>query len=393
MTRKNVNYLMKKYVLGTASKAETSELFSRADIQDINNLLNCDDFVERYEMYNRVDNDKAFHDMMERIGKENNSDIADNHEKSHGMHFIRSRWMRYAAMAIVVLGTAGIVWWHSAKENKVIAALPENAVKITTEMHDIMERAKEVGKTEATVSLIGKAEQEQIADECGLSTEELLEAHKITTVQDREFWVRLCDGTLVHINGGTRMIYPEHFYGLTRDIYIEGEAYFMVSEDKEHPFIVHTPCGNVKELGTEFNVCTRKIVEGQNVEQTEVVLVKGSIAVSISGNEQEHEMKPGDMAVMTHDGKIGLGKVDVAPYVAWNTGTFSFKDKPLGDVMEILSKWYDVDIDFENEKMRNTLITGTFDRYESVENILSGIGKSIGTDIRLKGNTVIISNH
>lgn len=302
-------------------------------------------------------------------------------------------WVRYAAAVAIVFCVGATLWWHLSYHNRQqIAVAPDNAIKVTKEMQTIMDRAKEVGKAEATIALIPKSEQESIAEECGLSTEELLEAQRITTFRDREYWVRLCDGSMVHINGGTRLIYPEHFYGHTRDVYIEGEAYFMIAEDRDHPFVVHTPDGNIKELGTEFNVSTRKTVHGNTIHQTEVVLVKGSIAVSVNGNDNEHKMQPGEMAVITNDGHIGLGKVDIAPYVAWNTGTFSFKDKPLGDVMEILSKWYDVDINFHDDKMRATLITGTFDRYETIENILSGIGKSIDTEITLNGSNVHIHN-
>lgn len=390
MAKRNINSLMKNYVLGVASEEERSELFSRADIQEIDYIMDSSDLCERYEMYEGVDEEKAFLEMMERINVESRKNDTTTQSRSRSMHIVISRWMRYVAMALIVFVAASVVWWHMEGKREPIVALPESRVKVTEEMQSIMNRAKEVGKAEATIALLGKAEQEQIADECGLSTEELLEAQKITTVQNREYWVRLCDGSMVHINGGTRLIYPEHFYGHTRDIYIEGEAYFMVAEDKDHPFVVHTPHGNVKELGTEFNVNTRKIAVGKEIEQTEVVLVKGSIAVSVSGSEVEYVMSPGDMAVMTHDGKIGMGKVDVAPYVAWNTGMFSFMDKSLEDVMDIVGKWYGKDIIFADQKLRNTLITGTFDRYESIENILSGIGKSTGLDIQLKGSRIIV---
>lgn len=375
LKRTNLNILMKKYVLGEASEEECAELFSRADAQEIEDIMNHDDFLERYEIYSNIDSDAAFHDIQKRLGKR------------RAMPY----WLKYAAVVLALLTVGGVAMWHVHNADKrVIATLPEHAISVTAEMQTTMNRAKEVGKAEATIALLSKTEQAQIVEECGLSTEELLEARKLTTFKDREYWVRLCDGSMVHINGGTRLIYPEHFYGNTRDIYIEGEAYFMVAEDKDHPFVVHTPHGNVKELGTEFNVCTKKMEHGTMVSQTEVVLVKGSIAVSVNGSSNEHLMKPGDCAVMGEDGRIGMGKVDVTPYVAWNTGTFTFLDKSLVDVMNILAKWYGVDVRFVDKELRNKLITGTFDRYESLENILSGISKSMEVDIKLKGGCIVV---
>lgn len=93
----------------------------------------------------------------------------------------------------------------------------------------------------------------------------------LTTRHDKEFWMTLPDGTRVHLNGNSRLSYPLAFKGDLREVALVGEAYFIVAKDKDHPFIVHTADGDIKEYGTEFNVSTH----GTN---TEVVLVTGSLS-------------------------------------------------------------------------------------------------------------------
>lgn len=100
------------------------------------------------------------------------------------------------------------------------------------------------------------------------TVEQLLEARRITTYQDKEYWLTLDDGTLVHLNYNTRMVCPERFIDGTRDVILDGEAYFMVAHDSRHPFVVHTPQGDIRVYGTEFNVSTR------DGDCTEVVLAE-----------------------------------------------------------------------------------------------------------------------
>lgn len=344
------------------------------------------DFASRYRDYNLVDEISAW----EKFERKHFRNTTVSHKRNN---FLKA--LGKAAIVILLASATYLIYNNIFGEKTPIAAIESNAVKISPVMASNIDRAKKSGKVGATIAAMSKEEQMEVAEECGLSTEELLEAQRITTIQNNEYWLKLSDGSIIHINGGTRVIYPEHFYGNTRDIYIEGEAYCMIAEDKEHPFIVHTPHGEVKELGTEFNVCTRTNSHPGKDLYTEVVLVKGSIAVRGNNEQREYLMKPGDCATIVDkkEGSVSMTHVDVEPYVAWNTGQFAFHDKPLEDVMFVLSKWYDRQIEFRDESLRKELIICYFDRYETLTNVLLSLSKTTGANIHEKGSKIIIDKY
>ena len=179
------------------------------------------------------------------------------------------------------------------------------------------------------------------------------------------------------------MIYPERFEGKTRDVILEGEAYFMVAKNRRQPFVVHTPHGEVNVYGTDFNVEARD-------ERTEVVLVNGSVGLTPTGGGRLM-MEPGQKATIDSAHPVPVVEtVDTEPYVAWNTGVFAFRYEPLWKVTDVLSKWYNVEFRFDTDDLRDVVIVGNFDRYEQLDIILSSISKSTGLTIGYENGVVDI---
>ncbi|MBR1463380.1 MAG: DUF4974 domain-containing protein [Prevotella sp.] len=87
---------------------------------------------------------------------------------------------------------------------------------------------------------------------------------------------------------------------------------------------------------------------------------------------------------------IKVENVDVEPYVAWNIGKFSFKDIELERVINVISKWYGIHIDFASEEIKSRKIIGYFDRYEPLDNTLRAITMSVGLRLRHQGESIII---
>ena len=194
------------------------------------------------------------------------------------------------------------------------------------------------------------------------------------------------DGTRVHLNYGSRLVYPIHFGGDTREVELQGEAYFFVAKDKDRPFIVHTPNGDVKQYGTEFNINTR-----DEIGVTRIVLVNGSIGVTAKGGK-EFMMKPNDMAILQPgETEPMVSQVDITPYIAWNIGTFVFEDCTLEQLMRVLSHWYNKRVQFESEEIRQMRFTGEFDKYESIIPTMKAIHNVTGLRIEVHGKDIIIS--
>ena len=208
--------------------------------------------------------------------------------------------------------------------------------------------------------------------------------NKLVTYDDSEFWLTFEDGTKVHLNYNTTLKYPSHFSAVSRTVYLDGEAYFQIAKDDKRPFRVITANGIVKQYGTSFNVNT--YVAGV----TKVVLVEGAISV-LPNQGDEHKIHPGELAVLngaTQD--VQISKVDISPYIAWNSGRFVFDNCSLETLMEVISRWYDKEIMFEDEDIKTIRFTGDLDRYGSIIPILKAIQRVTHLKMDVEGEAIII---
>jgi ferric-dicitrate binding protein FerR (iron transport regulator) len=205
--------------------------------------------------------------------------------------------------------------------------------------------------------------------------------HRVIIPRGGEFDVVLGDGTRINLNSRTELSYPVHFSKELREVYLEGEAYFEVEKDGR-PFVVHAGGLDVRVLGTGFNVNT------QTAGTVKTVLVTGSVEI-ISG-EETVRLSPNQLATY-RDGKFSVRRVDVTPHVAWKDNNFVFDKERLEDIMETLSLWYDMEVIYENEEMKETLLTGDLERYEDVRKLLYFFEKtSSGLHFDIIGKTVIV---
>jgi len=178
-------------------------------------------------------------------------------------------------------------------------------------------------KPDATV-VIGQME---------LQIEEQLE---LSVPHGESLQLLLPDGTRVYLHPGSRLVYPSAFVGNSRQVRLTGEAYFCVAHDASRPFMVNTPQGVVCDYGTEFNVSTRM------GEQTEVVLVEGSVGVTPAmGREQL--LTPGQKCSMSN-GQCSVSEIDVDPYISWRDGYFHFEEATLGEILKELGRYYNLSV-------------------------------------------------
>ena len=309
------------------------------------------------------------------------------------------RHLRYA-VAIMVLVVGGAALWYSQytkvtppeiSESVQLAMLQsKESGKMQADISEELSVQREAFSVQREESLVTVPGSQSDVDHSSLSIlhssltkDQLMSARRITTWHDKEFWVTLDDGTLVHLNYNTRLIYPEKFGRGDRNVILDGEAYFMVAKDKSRPFVVHTPQGDVKVYGTEFNVNTRS-----NNSTTIVVLVKGCVSVRPTGGK-EQRMKPGQQCEISSEECL-LSTVNVGPYIAWNTGDFIFHGWTLRHIMDVMSKWYNVTVEFSSERIANQIFTGSFSRYDDIQSTIETIKDVTGHDITIINNHITI---
>ena len=195
----------------------------------------------------------------------------------------------------------------------------------------------------------------------------------------------LPDGTKVWLNAESTIKYPSSFLGLQRNIEIEGEAYLEVAHNRWRPFIVNTPNGKIKVLGTKF------YLSSTNEEKDFMVsLIEGSVKIS-SGNKSA-TLKPGYRAQFK-DGEFKQSVIRTLESELWKDGIYYFKDKPFDELMEGFEKCFGVKICIDREIQSSEHYTGKFYRYNGVQHALQALQHDFDFDFRLDNehNTIYIT--
>lgn len=179
--------------------------------------------------------------------------------------------------------------------------------------------------------------------------------------------VRLPDGTKVTLNHFSTLTYPERFKQTNRMVDLNGEAYFEVSKDKKHPFIVQTKAVDVQVLGTHFNV------EAYNNDpEIKTTLFEGSVAVSNKSNSERIVLLPNESAIYNKVSKSLVRETTESALeeIAWQKGSFIFNNLPLREIARQLSNSFGVTIHINDTALQNYRITASFNNKENLESIL-----------------------
>ena len=189
----------------------------------------------------------------------------------------------------------------------------------------------------------------------------------LRTLHGMECHIVLSDGTKVHLNAESQLTYPICFSSKERIVQVEGEAYFDVAPDKEHPFVVKTSHTSIQVTGTSFNV---RAYADEEIEST--TLISGGVKIS-SGNEV-FELIPNQH--YTYNKKTNTNtvtNVNTELYTSWESGSFIFLNVPLENVMSYLSKWYGFKYTFEDETAKQVRIGASLNRYKNMNPIIDMI--------------------
>ena len=178
--------------------------------------------------------------------------------------------------------------------------------------------------------------------------------------------LELPDGTLVKLNSGTTISYNSEFSYGKREVYIEGEAFFDVQTDKEHPFIVKSKLLDVKVYGTMFNICSYPA--DKNFTAT---LVEGSISVLSKTGKEITKIEPGYKAEFVENGaNVLISNVDTVLYTSWKRGLVTFRNQNLEEIAKQIERWYNVEIIIEKEGLGKERYFGTILKNKPIDQIL-----------------------
>ena len=200
--------------------------------------------------------------------------------------------------------------------------------------------------------------------------------------------VHLPDGTSVTLNHYSSLSYPERFKSDNREVELSGEAYFEVSKDPKHPFIVQTETIDVQVLGTHFNVDAYP--DNPDVKTT---LLTGSVAVSNKNNSVRMVLKPNEAAIYNKVEEKLTRKVleNVEDEISWRQGEFIFDDLPLQEIARELSNSFGATIHIADTALQNYRITARFRNGEDLTTILSVLHNAGYFDYSQNNKQIIIT--
>lgn len=187
----------------------------------------------------------------------------------------------------------------------------------------------------------------------------------------------------VWLNSETELSYPSRFAGTKREVMLLGEAFFEVTPDKERPFYVKANGMDIRVLGTSFNVSAY-----QDSESTSTTLVEGSVAVS-TANGAERTITPSErLAYNKKSHQLSVEKVDTELYTSWINGVYIFKNMPLEEILEKLSRWYDFSVTYQDETLKHTRFSLTADRKTDIDKLLEVINYTSDVKLEKQGKSI-----
>lgn len=191
----------------------------------------------------------------------------------------------------------------------------------------------------------------------------------------------LSDGSVITVNKNSKLSYPSKFNANTREVSMQGEAFFQVTPDKRKPFIIHVNDVTVKVVGTSFNI---RSVHGK----TEVIVETG--IVQVTRQNSTVELRPGEKLVtQVNDASIVKDSARDKLYNYYRSREFICDNTSLKRLVEILNEAYDSNIVIENKSIENLPITTVF-KDEPLDNILSVISATLGVTVDKTQQQIIL---
>ena len=240
---------------------------------------------------------------------------------------------------------------------------------------------------------------------------------QVSTKPGSRTQIQLPDGSLVRLNSSSSLTYDKNFGKNIREVNLTGEAFFDVTKDSSHPFIIHTNVIDIKVLGTEFNVRSYP-----NDANTETSLIRGKVEVTVKNRSNEKiYLEPNEKLVVTNDNSApnkaltdqaerGDNKTNPSPKpiysvqhltyypvdsavieTSWIDNRLIFQEnETFREVALKMERWYGVQINFTSEKVAGYQMFGSF-KNETINQALDELKLGFKFNYRTDGNIITIT--
>lgn len=379
--------LFKRYILNKCSEEEIeaviSYIKSATNSNDIPSVKDVLDLMKEHQELETIASDLSFEHVL-KTAKE---------KATYSRRARQKVWRKYvsiAALFIGVIASSYIYWQNQISDNPIL--IPTDA--ITLELEDgSIEILNEDGSkkvVDKNGKVIGQQMGGRISYEEAGSTEELV-YNTLNVPYGKRFDLKLSDGTIVHLNAGTSLKYPVNFLdGQNRKVYLTGEAFFDVSTDSLHPFVVNADELNVRVLGTRFNVSSYP-----EDNRTDVVLIEGSVGMHRQSDNFDKNrstiLEPGFKGTFQrNNGEINITPVLTDIYTAWIGGELAFRNMTFENILKKLERHYDISITNNNIGLANEVFNASYGQI-SLQKVLEDLKLTHGIDYSIEGTNITIN--
>lgn len=300
----------------------------------------------------------------------------------------RTYWIGYAAAAVLIAVFSLTLFNHDSpavQENQMNDVTPGSygATLTLADGHRISLNEAQKGQIakQGSVLISKNKNGELVYSGKGLAAMQ----NALSTSRGQTYSLVLPDGTKVWLNAASSISYPTSFAQLIeRRVQISGEAYFEVSKDKAHPFIVITNNQQVRVLGTHFNI--NSYADEDNITTT---LLEGSVQVSGPNPTVRTILTPNQQSL--YDGQhIQVKEVNAANVISWKNGQFSFKSEELKSIMRNVGRWYNVEVNFQNELLSSRTFSGKVSRFDNVSKVLRVLERTGEVKFKIEGRKITV---
>ncbi|MCD0488357.1 DUF4974 domain-containing protein [Pedobacter sp. MC2016-14] len=381
INKAHIAVLVQKFADGNISREEYSELISYFNLSG-----------------NENDVEQGIYAAMDEVWKNTQADLsytkaeADNFYKNiierkafkpNAAKVTLKPWYRYAAAAaILIIVGLGLYLYNNT-------TLAPASVRFATQ--DITP-----GGNKAILTLANGKKVELAAN--GIYTVKDVkgenEFNTITTPRGGQYQINLPDGSSVWLNASTSLTFPVHFSKAERVVVLNGEAYFEIEKvyeaahSKRLPFIVKTAQQRVEVLGTHFNI--KGYADEANTKTT---LLEGSVKVGYLNDTRSEVqlrdliLKPGQQSILNQT-SINVTIADMDETLAWKNGLFMFSGQDLESIMKQVSRWYDVEVAFENEAVKRQTFKGAISRFKNISQLLEVLESTGSVHFKMEGRRI-----
>ncbi|GAA3617519.1 FecR family protein [Flavivirga amylovorans] len=368
MSSKDILFLIEKYFNDDISKEESKILESL--LKDEENARIFKDVFQEYHILKNKDKHFKGEEFLEKII----TPKAPPYKKV----FRLSNIYKYAAMIVFIFGLSFAFY-----------KLAPN-FRSTAITHDIIDEDVQIKFEDGSKQILALKGLDSLKNKENITLgylkngeltykrlkTEVLVYNTINVPYGKHFQMTLSDGTIVYLNAGTRLRYPVNFIeGLKREVYLEeGEAYFDVTKDEKHQFIVNTKAIDVAVYGTKFNVSAY-----QNDKFIETTLEEGSVKVYEKDNiNNALLLVPNEQSIWNNSAQ-NMSKKEVYSniYSSWIKGELQFENVLFEDITKRLERHFNVAIQNDNTDLKKESFTASF-KEETLEDIMLYFSKSYG---------------